>query len=450
MVTKSLVTQIIETRYEDISENARFEAKRSLLNWLGVTIGAANHESMDKLLAVARQMGTQPHVTVFGREEKTDMLFASLLNGMSSHIYDFDDTLLETVLHPSAPVFPAILALAENKGKSGKEVLEAFVIGCEVEARLALAVYPSHYWRGWHITGSVGGIGAAVAVSKLLDLDHDKTSYAIGIAATEPVGLREMFGTMTKPFHPGKAAMNGLLAALMAEQGFTSSLQSLEAERGFINVLSEENKIDILTEKWGGKWEVEKNSYKPFASGIVTHPAIDAIISIQSRFDFQHGQVESIHIKGHPLVKELTSKQVLSTGLEGKFSVYHCVAAAFMHGKAGVDQFTDECVNDETIKSLREKITLEVDDKIKEDQVELTIKLEDGREFTEFVEHAIGSADKPMTNDQLIEKFLDVTGDIISSDAKKELVDLIYKLEELDDLTPFFELCQPVKSLNKR
>jgi 2-methylcitrate dehydratase PrpD len=254
---------------------------------------------------------------------------------------------------------------------------------------------------------------------------------------------------MTKPFHPGKAAMNGLLAALMAEQGFTSSLQSLEAERGFVNVLSEENKLDILTEKWSKKWEVEKNSYKPFASGIVTHPAIDAIISLQSRFEFQHDQVVSIHIKGNPLVKELTGKQVLNTGLEGKFSVYHCVASAFIHGKAGVNQFTDECVNDETIKSLREKITLEVDEEIKEDQVELVIKLADGREFTEFVEHAIGSADKPMTNDQLIDKFYDVTGDIISSDAKGELVNLIYKLEELDDLTPFFELCQPVKSFNK-
>lgn len=449
MVTKSLVTQIIETRYEDISENALYEAKRSLLNWLGVAIGAANHESMDKLFAVAKRMGSQPQATVFGREEKTDLLFASLLNGMSSHVYDFDDTLLDTVLHPSAPVFPAILAVAENKGKSGKDVLEAFVIGCEVEARLALAVYPSHYWRGWHITGSVGGIGAAVAVSKLLDLDHEKTSFAIGIAATEPVGLREMFGTMTKPFHPGKAAMNGLLAALMAEQGFTSSHHSLEAERGFVNVLSEENKLDILTEKWNEKWEVEKNSYKPFASGIVTHPAIDAIISLQSRFQFKHDQVVSIHIIGHPLVKELTGKQVLNTGLEGKFSVFHCVAAAFIYGKAGVDQFTDECVNNETIKNLREKITLEVDEKKKEDQVELIIKLADGREFTEFVEHAIGSADKPMTNDQLIDKFLDVTGDIISSDAKRELVDLIYKIEELEDLTPFFELCQPAKSLNK-
>ncbi|KZE64190.1 hypothetical protein AWM68_13885 [Fictibacillus phosphorivorans] len=449
MVTKSLVTQIIETRYEDISENALYEAKRSLLNWLGVAIGAANHESMDKLFAVAKRMGSQPQATVFGREEKTDLLFASLLNGMSSHVYDFDDTLLDTVLHPSAPVFPAILAVAENKGKSGKDVLEAFVIGCEVEARLALAVYPSHYWRGWHITGSVGGIGAAVAVSKLLDLDHEKTSFAIGIAATEPVGLREMFGTMTKPFHPGKAAMNGLLAALMAEQGFTSSHQSLEAERGFVNVLSEENKLDILTEKWNEKWEVEKNSYKPFASGIVTHPAIDAIISLQSRFQFKHDQVVSIHIIGHPLVKELTGKQVLNTGLEGKFSVFHCVAAAFIYGKAGVDQFTDECVNNETIKNLRKKITLEVDEKKKEDQVELIIKLADGREFTEFVEHAIGSADKPMTNDQLIDKFLDVTGDIISSDAKRELVDLIYKIEELENLTPFFELCQPAKSLNK-
>ena len=443
MVTEKLAVHITNTSYEHFSKNAVREAKRSLLNWLGVAIGAANHESMDMVLNVAKLTASQPQASVLGRNEKVDMLFASLLNGMSSHIFDYDDTLLETVLHPSAPVFPAILAYAEHQKKTGKDVLEAFIIGCEVEARLALSVYPSHYWRGWHITGSVGGIGAAAAISKLMDLNVENTIYALGIAATDPTGLREMFGTMTKPYHPGKAAMNGLLAALVGGQGFTASKQPLEAERGFLNVLSEENKAELITEQWGKKWEIEKNSYKPFASGIVTHPAIDAIIAIQKEHKLQAEEVEAIEITAHPLVKELTGKTVITTGLEGKFSVYHCVAAGFYKLKAGVFEFTDEYVNDPSVKKLRDKVSLVTDENIKEDQVHMKVKLTNGSEITHFVEHAIGSADTPMTDEQIKEKFIDVTGEIISSAAKNKLIDLVNRFEEVEDLTSFFQLCQP-------
>ncbi|MBT2679238.1 MmgE/PrpD family protein [Bacillus sp. ISL-35] len=449
MATEQLAVKIKSTSYEQISKNAVYEAKRSLLNWLGVAIGAANHESMDKVLNVSKLMESSPQATILGRKEKTDMLFAALLNGMSSHIYDFDDTLLETVLHPSSPVFPAVLAFSEHQKKTGKDVLEAFIIGCEVQARLALAVYPSHYWRGWHITGSVGGIGAASALSKLLDLDEERTSFAIGIAATDPTGLREMFGTMTKPYHPGKAAMNGMLAALIAGEGFTSSKKALEAERGFIQVLSEENKLEILTDNWGEKWEIEKNSYKPFASGIVTHPAIDAIITIQKTHSLKADDVEEIHISGHPLVKELTGKTDFTTGLEGKFSVFHCVAAGFFNLKAGVNEFTDEFVNKPEVKDLRSKINLTVDDRIKEDQVHLTVKLKDGRELSHFVEHAIGSMDLPMTDKQLIEKFKDVTGEIISEETQDLLIDMVYRFDELEDLDTFFQLCRPVESATR-
>ena len=443
MVTYKLALQITNTFYDQINEIAIYEAKRSLLNWLGVAIGAAKHESMDKILTVAKLTGSSPQATVLGRNEKVDILFAALLNGMSSHIYDFDDTLLETVLHPSAPVFPAILAYAETEKKSGKDVLEAFIIGCEVEARLALSVYPSHYWRGWHITGSVGGIGAAAAISKLLGLDVEKTIYALGIAATEPTGLREMFGTMTKPYHPGKAAMNGLLAALLGGQGFTSSLKPLEADRGFIQVLSEENKAELITEHWGEKWEIEKNSYKPFASGIVTHPAIDAIITIQKSEKLKVEEIESIVITGHPLVKELTGKTAITTGLEGKFSVYHCVAAGFHNLKAGVHEFSDEFVNNPSVKNLRAKISLVIDENVKEDQASVKVTLTDGKEFNHFVEHAIGSVQKPMTDMQLKEKFMDVTSDIIREDDQKMLIDLVNRFDELDDLTFFFSLCKP-------
>jgi 2-methylcitrate dehydratase PrpD len=446
MATDQMAANIKKTNYGQFSKNAVYEAKRSLLNWLGVAIGAANHESMDKVLNVSKLMASSPQATILGRKEKTDMLFAALLNGMSSHIYDFDDTLLETVLHPSSPVFPAVLAFSEHQKKTGKDVLEAFIIGCEVQARLALAVYPSHYWRGWHITGSVGGIGAASALSKLLDLDEERTSYAIGIAATDPTGLREMFGTMTKPYHPGKAAMNGMLAALIAGEGFTSSKKALEAERGFISVLSEETKPELLTDNWGDKWEIEKNSYKPFASGIVTHPAIDAIITIQKAHSLKADEIEEIHITGHPLVKELTGKTDFTTGLEGKFSVYHCVAAGFLNLKAGVNEFTDEFVNKPEVKALRSKINLTVDESIKEDQVRLTVILKDGRELIHFVEHAIGSMDLPMTDEQLIEKFKDVSGNIISEEAQDLLVDLVYRFDELEDLDTFFQLCRPVES----
>ncbi|RBP90598.1 2-methylcitrate dehydratase PrpD [Cytobacillus firmus] len=446
MVTTQIARKINNTNFGQISGNAVYEAKRSLLNWLGVAIGAANHESMDKVLNVSKLMESTPQASILGRNEKADMLFAALLNGMSSHIYDFDDTLLETVLHPSSPVFPAVLSYSEYKKKTGKEVLEAFIIGCEVQARLALAVYPSHYWRGWHITGSVGGIGAAAAMSKLLGLDEEKTSFAIGIAATDPTGLREMFGTMTKPYHPGKASMNGMLAAFIAGEGFTSSKQALEAERGFINVLSEEAKMELLTDNWGDKWEIEKNSYKPFASGIVTHPAIDGIIAIQRAHNLKAEEVEEIYITGHPLVKELTGKIDFNTGLEGKFSVFHCVAAGFLHLKAGVNEFTDDFVNKPEVKALRTKIQLTIDENIKEDQVRLTVKLKDGRELSHFVEHAIGSMDMPMTDQQLIEKFKDVTGSIISEEAKELLIDQVYRLEEIEDLERFFQLCTPVES----
>ncbi|XJZ28713.1 MmgE/PrpD family protein [Bacillota bacterium Lsc_1132] len=449
MITKDLALRITTSTFEQMSENAKNEAKRSLLNWLGVAIGAANHESIDMVLNVAKLTGRNEQATVIGRNEKVDMLFASLLNGMSSHIFDFDDTLLETVLHPSAPVLPAILAFSENLKKTGKEVLEAFVVGVEVEARLALSLYPSHYWRGWHITGSVGGVGAAAAISKLIGLDVEKTIYSLGIAATDPTGLREMFGTMTKPYHPGKAAMNGLLAALIGSQGFTSSVKPLEAKRGFIQVLSEENKVEMVTEHWGEKWEIEKNSYKPFASGIVTHPAIDGIITIQKEHKLKAEEVESIAITAHPLVKELTGKTEISTGLEGKFSVSHCVAAGFFNLKAGVYEFSNEFVNDPSVINLRKKISLEISDHIKEDQAFVKVRLVDGREFNWFVEHAIGSVVNPLTDEQLEEKFIDVTGDMISMTAKKQLIDLVYRFEQLEDLTPFFNLCRPMESVKR-
>jgi len=441
MVTKALVQHLRNTRYEELPEETIEEAKRSFLNWLGVAIGAANHPSMDIVLRLARMVGGKEQATVLGRGIKTDLLFAALLNGMSSHIYDFDDTLLETVLHPSAPIYPAILSYAEHRGLTGRDVLFAFVLGCEVAARTALCLYPSHYWRGWHITGTAGTIGAAAAVAKLQGLDEERYSYALGIAATEPTGLREMFGSMTKPLHPGKAAMNGLMAALLAGWGFTSSAQALEAKRGFARVLADDPKLHLIHEGWGESWKIMKNSYKPFASGIVTHPAIDGAIRLRNLHGIQPNRIERIELEVHPLVVELTGKTDPQTGLEGKFSVYHCTAVALLDGKAGVKQFTDERVKDEQVVSLRKKIRVKVERKLQEDQVLIRVTLKDGAVIEEFVEHAIGSIYVPMTNRQLEEKFIDVTADVLSSEKQQRLIDLVWRFDQLEELHSFFALC---------
>jgi len=438
--TEILAKNITKFPLSSVPAEAINEAKRSFLNWLGVTIGAINHSSVNMVLEIAEEIGGPPQATILGRKIKTDILFASLINGMSSHIFDYDDTLLNTVLHPSAPVWPAILALGEYKNYSTKDLLAAFVLGCEVEQRIALAIYPSHYDRGWHITGTVGAFGSASAVGKLLNLNEKQMINALGLAATQPTGLREMFGTMTKPFHPGKAASNGLLSALLAQKGFTSSTASLEAKRGYCQVTSENPKLEIISEPWGDNWKILENSYKPFACGIVTHPGIDAGIKLNTLHKIKPEQIESISLEVHPLVLELTGKTEPRNQLEAKFSIYHCVAVAIIFGNASERQFADEIVTREDVINLRQKIKAKSNNSLKEDQVILSALLTNGEEIRICIEHAIGSKYNPMTNEQLELKFKEITSSILKPDLQTEIIKKIWHMDEDYNVRELIEL----------
>ena len=215
-------------------ESVDHEAHRTFMNWLGCAVGAAQHESVIATLSAVREFDSAPQASILGRSEKVDIANAALINGISSHTFDFDDTHLKTIIHPAGPVASAILALGEKIGSTGREMIDALVIGIDVSCRIGNAMYPNHYDRGWHITGSTGTVGAAAACARLLKLSEAQTLMALGIAASQPVGFREQFGTMTKPFHPGGAAKAGLTSALMAKHGFTASLRALEAPRGMI------------------------------------------------------------------------------------------------------------------------------------------------------------------------------------------------------------------------
>src|SRR3569833_2763295 len=306
-ITKILAEYVANHPSRGWSDAVDHEAHRTFLNWLGCAVGAAKHEAADAALAAVAELQPAPQATVAGRSERVDMASAALVNGITSHTFDFDDTHLKTIIHPAGPVASAVLALAEHRGMTGRDVIDALVLGIDVACRVGNTMYPDHYDRGWHITGSTGMLGAAAGCARLLKLDEDTTTMALGIAASQPVGLREQFGTMTKPFHPGGAARAGLTSALLAANGFTASPRALEAPRGFVQVVSDKRAWNEVTDELGERFEISFNSYKPFACGIVIHPSIDACTQLRAK-GVQPGQVERVELRVHPLVVELTGR----------------------------------------------------------------------------------------------------------------------------------------------
>jgi 2-methylcitrate dehydratase PrpD len=430
-VTKILAQFVVDSRYADIPAKVKHEATRSVLNWLGCAVGGARHESIDIALAALFAFSGPAQASVLGRGERLDIMHAALINGISSHVFDFDDTHLKTVIHPSGPVASALLALAEHKPISGADFMHAFILGVEVECRIGNAVYPSHYDIGWHITGTAGVFGAAAAVGRVLKLNVQQMTWALGIAATQASGLREMFGTMCKPFHPGRAAQNGMTAAFLASKNFTSSERGIEAPRGFANVLATARNFDAITEGLGKTWEVALNTYKPFACGIVIHPIIDGCVQLRNEHKLKAGDIDSIALKVHPLVLELTGKKTPQVGLEGKFSVFHSAAVAIIHGEGGENVYSDACVRDPQVIALRDKVSAAVDKSVHEDAAHIAIKLKDGRTLKKHVEHAIGSLARPMGDADLEAKFRGLAQGILSVAETDALIKLCWAIDTL-------------------
>jgi 2-methylcitrate dehydratase PrpD len=433
-ITRTLAGFVVGHKSSDVPQPVRHEAARSFLNWMGCAVGASRHETVECALAALAEFSGPAEATVLGRRDRLDIMQAALMNGITSHTFDFDDTHLKTVIHPSGPVASAILALAERQPVSGEAFLHAFILGVEVECRIGNSVYPQHYDVGWHITGTAGVFGAAAAAGKLLGLNEQQMVWALGIAATQSSGLREMFGTMCKPFHPGNAARNGLLAALLAQQNFTSSNQGIEAQRGFAHVLSTAFRPEEITERLGKTWEISLNTYKPFACGIVIHPIIDACIQLRNEHGLKAENIESIEAKVHPLVLELTGKKTPQVGLEGKFSVYHSAAVAIIHGAAGEAAYTDQAVRDSRVTSLRDRVGAVVDKGMHEDQTRVAIRLKNGKTVEKFVEHAIGSLARPMSDADLEAKFRGLAKGILSDSECERLMALCWDIGKLKDV----------------
>ncbi len=441
-ITRTLAQFVATHPSRGWSDAVEQEAQRTLLNWLGCAVGAAHHEAVDAALAAVQMLQPAAQAQVLGRAERVDMASAALLNGISSHTFDFDDTHLKTIIHPAGPVASAVLALAEHTGSSGRALLDALVLGIDVSCRIGNALYPDHYDRGWHITGSTGMLGAAAGCARLLGLDAQRTAMALGIAASQPVGLREQFGTMTKPLHPGAAARAGLMAALMARHGFTASARALEAPRGLMQVVSTKCDWNEATDELGERFEISFNTYKPFACGIVIHPSIDACVQLREQ-GVRAEEVERIELKVHSLVLELTGKKEPADGLAAKFSVYHGCAAGLLFGRAGEPEFADDIVTRDDVVALRRKVVASVDAAIDEAAVDVTAVLHDGRRVRVFVEHAIGSLQRPMSNAALESKFHALSDSVLGAPRSTELITACWAMAASPDVRGLIALSQP-------
>src|SRR5579864_4941405 len=353
--TQALASYIVTNRIESVPEDVRHEARRAIVNYVGCALGGSVDTAVDRAIQALGRYAGKPAASILGRSERMDPLHASLMNGISSHVYDYDDTTPKNYIHPTSPVASALFAYASANPVSGRDFMEAFILGFEAESRIGNAVYPAHYDAGWHITGTAGVFGAAAAIGKLLDLEGHEMIWAIGLAATQAAGLREMFGSMAKSLHPGRAAQNGYSAALLAQAGFTAGEHALEGPRGFAAVTAAKNDLSKITAGLGVDYDLRANTYKPFPCGIVIHPAIDGCIQIHDQHRPAPESITEVRLRVAPLVLDLCNKREISRGLEGKFSIFHAAAIGLVRGKAGIQEFTDEAVNDPAIRRVREQ-----------------------------------------------------------------------------------------------
>ncbi|KAM0380239.1 hypothetical protein ACHAO7_003730 [Fusarium culmorum] len=427
MATKHLATWALALQFGNLTEPVVDMAVKSVYNWAGCAIGGyALPPAGVALEAMSPFTGSDGNSTVFGVGQHVDIRTAAMINGIASHADDYDDTHIDTPVHPSGPVASALFAMAEwMGGVTGEEFLAAFVAGVETECKLGVAVFPDHYTIGWHITSTTGSVGAAVAVGKLLGLDQKQMQRAISIASVQVIGMHESFGTDTKPFHVGAAAQAGLTSALLAKNDFGGSLKGLEAEKGWSHVVSTHQNLTKAFSTFGTVWEVTKNTFKPFPCDRIIHPAIDGWIQIHNKAKkkgLDMTKIANVTARTHPHVFLLTDHPEPKTGLEGKFSVYHAAAVALLYGEATPKQFTDEAVQNKTVIALREKVHVTKDDKVSDHEAFVAVEFENGEKMEVHVENCIGSYKNPLDAEYLQKKFVDhVSTQIGEKRAKKAL-----------------------------
>jgi 2-methylcitrate dehydratase PrpD len=440
-VTERLAHHIAATRWDQIPREVRHQARRSLINFFAVTLAGCRSRPVETALRSLLEFSGGKPVGLIGRTERIDALSAAFLNAAGANVDDFCDTHTATVIHPTAPVAGALFAYAGRKPVSGSDLLLALVLGNEVQARIGLAMSPSHYNRGWHITSTCGVFGAAASAGKLSGLSERQMVWALGIAATQSAGLCECLGTPAKSVSVGNAARNGLWSALLAENGYDGPAKPLEGVQGFYHALVEEADLSRLSEGWGDRWEIMATSYKPYPCGFVIHPVLDCVLDW--RREHRAVDVARVIVRGNPLLGVRADRPNISTGREAQVSVQHAVAAALIRGQAGLDQFTDAYVNDPEVLELRSKVEVVRDEGFSTIAAAVEITTTDGQTARLEQQAARGSEANPLSDSDLEAKLRTAASMWNPDYDATPLIDAIWGIETSTDVSNLVSLTVP-------
>ena len=420
---------------------ARATAARAFVDTIGVTLAGATQPAARIVQQVVEQDGSGP-CAVLGTALGASPANAALANGTAAHALDYDDMCFVSLAHPSAPLVSAGLAAAERAGQSGAALLDAFVVGFELEGRLGRVMNPRHYQRGWHCTATLGTIGAAAAASRLFGLNAVQTGHALAIAASEASGLKENFGTMVKPLHAGLAARNGVLAAQLAKAGMVASAAAIDGPQGFLVAMdSEQPSLEHAAADLGERWEILDTgiTIKLYPSCAGTHPTLDALLDLKRREGFSSDDVEAIEVGVDPIVPTILLYDRPSSGLEGKFSMPFCAAAAVVRGSVGLETFEAALIGDPAILAMQERVTMRVDPSLDASapaltQARVTVRLRDGRVLTACANGARGYHERPASEAELATKFLSCARETLSESAASEALAALRDIESIADV----------------
>lgn len=418
--------------FEMLPEDVIHAARRGVLDYLGCAIAGSSHPTTTILIDALGAASHDRRCRILGRETRSGLLEAPIANGLMGHVLDFDDTHMGgVVLHASSPTLAALLGLSDLHPISGKDLITAYVAGFEAGVRIGHAS-PQHHDGGWHLTGTLGTLAAGAASARLLKVSPRKMEYALGVSATQAAGMQQNRGTMSKSLHAGKAASNGLLAALLAQKGFTSSTEIIEGKKGFSRIYSRVSEPEAVLTDLGERWEITRNGHKPYACGVVLHPLIDGVIALAPKIR-DAGEILSIEAVVNPKMVAITGIKEPLTGLESKFSLFHSAAVALLDRTAGIAQYSDERAAAADVVMLRKRVTAVTDESIAADQARLTIRTKQGLE-TVFVEHATGTHLNPMSDEALVRKFEENVGKFLPPEIRRELIKTIFALETVQDV----------------
>lgn len=445
-LTVDLADYICSVSYDDFSREVIDKSKEAFLDWIGVTIAGAGEEVGEKIVAYVNGQAGNGDASIVGTSGRATLSDAALAMGTLSHALDFDDVYWPMIGHPSVTILPVVFVFGEAHGISGKKAIEAFVTGFEVEAVIGEATSEYHYHKGWHATSTIGPFGAAAAAGKILGLDTKQVRAAMGMAASHASGLRQNFGTMTKPLHAGNAARAGVVSALLAKVGFTSDIDILEAELGFANVFCGKGNHGVDRIRLGNKpvksWALATpgRAVKKYPSCGATATAIDCVLQIVRDQKISPSEIERVDCLVNPKLKKILIKDAPKTGLEGKFSMPYCLSVAILDGDVGLNHFTDENVMRSDVQELLPKINLVDKDMDKLYEVAVIMKTKTDV-FGERAAFAKGSPENPMSAYELESKFRMCVEKYVDDGKSQSIVDMVRTLDDVKDMNALIGLC---------